>query len=206
MATTLEDANKMIEVCRKKNVKLGCIFQRRVVEPFVSVKKALENDELGKLVLADCQMKYYRSQAYYDSAGWRGTWQYDGGGALMNQGIHMIDMLLWLVGPVKTVYSYTRTLARRIEVEDTAVAVLEFKNGAIGMIEGATSIFPADIPHRLELHGVKGSILIEGEGIKRWVTGGPDGEPIEKEIQKEGVGQAIPSPTAISDVGHKILI
>lgn len=211
MATTLEKADEMINVCRQQKVKLACIFQRRATEPFRSVKQALEKQELGKIILGDCYLKYYRSQAYYDSAGWRGTWEFDGGGALMNQGIHMIDLLQWYMGEVETIYGSAQTLARRIEVEDTAVAVLKFRNGALGVIEGTTSVFPADIPHRLEIHGEKGSILIEGEGIKRWVTGGPDGEPVDKvehreEDEKKKTKQAIVSPTSITTLGHQIQI
>ncbi|OGS21642.1 MAG: hypothetical protein A3J83_01400 [Elusimicrobia bacterium RIFOXYA2_FULL_40_6] len=206
MAITLEKADEMINACKKNRVKLATIFQRRVTEPFASIKKAFENNELGKLILGDCCLKYYRGQAYYDSAGWRGTWKFDGGGALMNQGIHMIDILQWLMGDVEEVFSYSKTLARKIEVEDTSVSVLNFKNGAVGIIECATSVFPSTIPHRLEVHGEKGSILFEGEGVKRWVTGGPDGEPVEKVGNIENTGKSITSPTDISDAGHRIQI
>ena len=209
MATSLKQADRMIKAAKEKKVKLSCIFQRRVTEPFLSVKKALEKQQLGKLLLGDCYLKYYRSQAYYDSAGWRGPWEFDGGGALMNQGIHMIDLLQWYMGEVDTIYGYAETLARKIEVEDTCVAALKFKNGAIGVIEGTTSVFPPDIPHRIEIHGEKGSILIEGEGIKRWITGGPDGKPIDKVKSKKETKktkQAIAAPTSIDTLGHQIQI
>jgi len=209
MAISLKQADRMIKVAKEKKVKLACIFQRRVTEPFLSIKKALEKQPLGKLLLGDCYLKYYRSQAYYDSAGWRGTWEFDGGGALMNQGIHMIDLLQWYMGPVDTIYGYAETLARKIEVEDTCVAVLKFKNGAIGVIEGTTSVFPPDIPHRIEIHGEKGSILIGGEGIERWITGGPDGKPIDKLKSKKETKktkQAITSPTSIATLGHQIQV
>ena len=170
MAITLDEADKMIATCRKNKVKLGVIFQRRAAPVFKKVKEALNNNELGKLILGDAYIKYYRSQAYYDSASWRGTWKFDGGGALMNQCIHLIDLLQWFMGPVETIYGYAATLARKIEVEDTSVAVLKFRNGAIGVIEGTTSVFPPTVPHRIELHGEIGSIMIEGEEIRRWVV------------------------------------
>ena len=100
MAITLKDADEMIEACHRAGVKLGVIFQRRVQGIFLKVKKALEEGELGRVVLGDIYMKYYRSQQYYDSGAWRGTWKFDGGGALMNQGIHLIDLLQWYMGPV----------------------------------------------------------------------------------------------------------
>jgi predicted dehydrogenase len=211
MAVTLEAADEMIKVCREEKVKLGGIFQRRVSELFLKVKKALEQGELGKIVMGDAYMKYYRSQEYYDSGDWRGTWEFDGGGCLMNQGIHIIDLLQWYLGPVDTVYGYAETLTRRIEVEDTAAAVLKFKNGAIGVIEGTTSIYPPTLPHRVEIHGDKGTIMIEGEGIKRWSIMGEKGEEVDKaEVDKvkeeEGTGKAITSPTDIGMEGHRRLI
>lgn len=180
MAITLKEADAMIKTCHDNKVKLAVIFQGRVIEPFKKIKKALDRRDLGKLILGDCYMKYYRSQAYYDSAGWRGTWKYDGGGALMNQGIHMIDLLQWYMGPVAKIYGYARTLARKIEVEDTCVSVLEFENGAIGVIEGTTSVFPPTIPHRLEIHGQRGTIIIEGEDIRLWTVEGKRGQEIDR--------------------------
>ena len=188
MAITLEGADEMIMACRKNNVKLGVIFQRRVSDVFRKIKEGLDNGEIGKLILGDAYIKYYRSQAYYDSAGWRGTWKFDGGGALMNQCIHLIDLLSWFMGPVDTIYGYAATLARKIEVEDTSVAVLRFKNGSLGVIEGTTSVFPPSVPHRIELHGQKGSILIEGEDIRMWVVEDKEGKERDRlaEIKKSG--------------------
>ena len=202
MAITLEDADEMIEACHRAGVKLGVIFQRRVREPFLKVKKALEEGELGRVVLGDVYAKYYRSQQYYDSGAWRGTWEFDGGGALMNQGIHLIDLLQWYMGPVETIYGYAEALARKIEVEDTSVAVLKFKSGALGVIEGTTSVYPETIPHRLELHGDRGSIMIEGEGIKRWEVMGRDGKVVSKGAETEAAGKAITDPTDIGMEGH----
>lgn len=206
MAINLEDADRMIAECRKQKVKLGCIFQRRVTEPFLSIKKALNDKELGKVLIGDIYLKYYRSQAYYDSADWRGTWEFDGGGALMNQGIHMIDLLQWYMGDIEEVSAYTGTLARKIEVEDTAVAILKFRNGALGILEGTTTVFPS-IPHRLEIHGEKGSIMVEGEGVKRWSTIGSDGKPADKVTDdKTKTDQVITNPTDIAKYGHMLQI
>ncbi len=202
MAITLKDADEMIEACQRAGVKLGVIFQRRVREPFLKIKRALEEGELGRVVLGDIYMKYYRSQQYYDSGAWRGTWEFDGGGALMNQGIHLIDLLQWYMGPVETIYGYAEALARKIEVEDTAVAILRFKSGALGVIEGTTSVYPETIPHRLELHGDRGSIMIEGEGIRRWEIMGEDGKVVSKAEEAEEAGKAITDPTDIGMEGH----
>lgn len=205
MATTLAKADEMINACKNAGVKLACIFQRRMTEPFISIKKAVDSGEIGKLALADMYAKYYRSQAYYDSAGWRGTWEFDGGGALMNQGIHMIDMLQWLVGDVDEIYAICRTQVHKIEVEDTAIATIKFKNGTVGVIEGTTSVYP-DVPHRLELHGDKGTIMLSGEGISKWSVIGPDGQPLDKLTSGVGVNQALTNPTDISMEGHGIII
>jgi predicted dehydrogenase len=208
MAITLEAADEMIKVCKEEKVKLGGVFQRRVTEPFRKVKKDLEQGELGRIIMGDIYMKYYRSQEYYDSGDWRGSWEFDGGGCLMNQGIHIIDLLQWYMGPVDTVYGYAETLTRRIEVEDTAAAVLKFKNGAIGVIEGATSVYPPTLAHRIEIHGDKGTIMIEGEGIRKWSIMGENGEEVDKAKgeEEEGIGKAITSPTDIGMEGHRRLI
>ena len=130
----------MIRFYRKNNVKLGVTFQRRVSDIFRKVKEGLDNGEIGKLILSDAYIKYYRSQTYYDSAGWRGTWKFDGGGALMNQYIHLIDLLSWFMGPVDTIYGYA-DISQKIEVEDTSVAVLKFKNGALGVMKAQPPFF-----------------------------------------------------------------
>jgi len=169
----------------------------------------MEKGELGRIVLGDIYAKYYRSQLYYDSGAWRGTWEFDGGGALMNQGIHLIDLLQWYMGPVDTIYGYAETLARKIEVEDTSVAVLKFKSGALGVIEGTTSVYPETIPHRIELHGDKGSIMLQGEGIRRWEVMGEDGKVISRAEEAggtENTEKAIASPTDIGMEGHIILV
>lgn len=208
MAITLADCHAMIEAHRKAGTRLGVIFQRRAVEPFLSVREAVRNGSLGRLVLADMYAKYYRSQAYYDSADWRGTWELDGGGCLMNQGIHIVDQLLFLTGSrVEEVCARTATLARRIKVEDVAVAAVRYENGAYGVIEGATAVFPPTIPHRIELHGTDGSIVIEGEAVVRYEVRGA-GEEVVNMLAGAASGEARPirHPTDISPKGHFVQI
>ncbi|OGS18370.1 MAG: hypothetical protein A3J83_06415 [Elusimicrobia bacterium RIFOXYA2_FULL_40_6] len=205
MAINLEDADRMIKSCKEANVKLGVIFQRRTQRAFKLIKKAVENNELGKLVLGDACMKYYRSQEYYDSAGWRGTWKFDGGGALMNQGIHFIDLLQWIMGPVDTVFAQAGALVRKIEVEDTSVTIVKFKNGAFGTITGTTSVFPPI--QRLEIHGEKGSIIVNDEDITKWDMLGPDDKAISRlESIKSGAQNPGMDPKNIGKEGHSVQV
>ncbi len=164
---TLERIDQIINACEKAGVKLSVIYQSRFFDSTRKIKKAIDQGKFGKLVLGDVYNKYYRPQEYYDSGNWRGTWKLDGGGALMNQSIHGIDLLQYLMGPVKSLFAYSKVLVRNIETEDTAVAVIEFKNGAIGTIEGATSVYPS-YERRLEIHGEKGSVRVEGEEMVDW--------------------------------------
>lgn len=209
LEVTKEKMDAMIRACRERGVKLGCVFQRRTYMASQMAKKAVEEGKLGKLVLADAYLKYYRSQKYYDSAGWRGTWALDGGGALMNQGVHGVDLLLWLVGePVVSVYAKADHLVRNIEVEDTAVALLTFQSGAYGVIEGTTSVNPGE-PTKIMLHGKLGTIAIEESKIVRWATTtGEDDLAEDQEVQvEEGEEErAMQDPTAIGMAGHMTLV
>jgi len=165
---TKDRCTQIINACKEHNVKLAGIFQSRFFDSSKILKEAIEKGRFGKIVMADAQVKWFRSQAYYDSAAWRGTWALDGGGALMNQSIHAIDLLLWLVGDVSEVFAFADTLSHeRIEVEDTAVAVLRFNSGAMGVIEGTTSAYPGFLK-RLEILGTKGSAILEEESIIAW--------------------------------------
>lgn len=174
---------RMIETAREANVKLGGVFQRRVLDATLQVRKMLEKGILGTPNLADAYLKYYRSQEYYDSAGWRGTWKMDGGGALMNQGVHGIDMIQWLNGGVKKVFARAAAMERDIEVEDTAVAAVEYNNGAFGVIEGSTLVYPSQIT-RFELHGNKGTAIFDDKGIQTCETLEGEQNPDEMEIPK----------------------
>ena len=159
----------MVEACEEAGVKLGCISQHRFTKDMRRLYDAVQNGELGKLLHGDSFTKWYRSQGYYDSAGWRGTWALDGGGALMNQGVHYVDMIQWIMGGVKSVQARTRTVMHNIEVEDQAIAMVEYNNGALGTIQATTCTYPG-MAERLEVHGTKGSVVIEADRAKIWVT------------------------------------
>ena len=132
------------------------------------IKDVVEEGRLGKIVLGDAYVKWFRSQEYYDSSRWKGTWALDGGGALMNQSIHAIDLLSWFMGPVESVMAMSKTLTHsNIEVEDTAVAILNFANGAMGVIEGTTSSYPGFFK-KIEISGNSGSVVMEEENIVMW--------------------------------------
>jgi predicted dehydrogenase len=196
LAVTLAQADAMLEACRRANRALAVISQLRFAPEVREARAAISEGRLGRLLLVDLSMKYFRSQAYYDSAGWRGTWAADGGGALMNQGIHGVDLLLWIAGPARTVFGFARTLARRIEVEDTAVAALELTGGALATIVGTTSVVPGH-PRRLAFHGERGTIELEETRIVRWEI---DGEsPRAPAATPSSAASAAQSPTA---VGH----
>ncbi|MCL5064103.1 MAG: Gfo/Idh/MocA family oxidoreductase [Firmicutes bacterium] len=157
----------MIQAAKVGGVQLGAVYQRRMAPMVTQVKVALDQGQLGTLVLADAMLKYHRSTAYYESGDWRGTWEWDGGGALMNQGVHGVDLLQWLVGDIVTVSARTKTLTHDIPVEDTAVATVEFAHGALGVIAGATSVYP-ELPTRLSIHGDEGSLVFGDHGVEHW--------------------------------------
>jgi UDP-N-acetyl-2-amino-2-deoxyglucuronate dehydrogenase len=147
-------------------VKVGVFFQDRLKPAMVELKAAVHDGRLGAPVLASGRVKWYRPPEYYGGSRWRGTWALDGGGALMNQGIHTVDLLLWLLGPVARVRASTGRRVHAIEVEDTAAAILEFESGALGVIEAATSIYPG-YPRRVEVTGTEGTIVVEDDRIVR---------------------------------------
>ncbi len=149
---------------------LAAILNRRFNPAMDASKSAVDAGRLGTIVSASCYVKWFRDQAYYDSAAWRGTWNLDGGGVLMNQGIHSIDALLYLAGPVVSVQASTGCLAHeRIEVEDVAVAILEFKNGARGVIEGSTCSWSrSGHPARIQICGTEGSIFLADDSFETW--------------------------------------
>ncbi len=160
--------DRIIAATDKAGVRLGCIFQSRFADGSALIKQALDQGRFGAHVQGGANLKWYRSAAYYASGAWRGTRRWDGGGALMNQGIHQIDLLQWFMGPVKTVRAQTtRRLHHGLEVEDTATAMLEFESGAFGVIEGSTAIWPGHST-RVEIHGTAGSTYTEDGVIKFW--------------------------------------
>jgi UDP-N-acetyl-2-amino-2-deoxyglucuronate dehydrogenase len=174
LEVSLERADKLIAACRAEKVKLGCIFQNRFNSGYLQLKEAVGQGLLGKLIMGNAYIKWYRGETYYSNSGWKGTLKGDGGAALINQGIHTIDLLLDIMEDVKNVYGQVRTAVHNIEGEDLGVALLNFKNGAIGTISGGTCLYPG-YPERLEIFGEKGSIILEGGQIIQWNIKGEEG-------------------------------
>lgn len=164
---TLKRADELIAACRSAGVKLGVIFQNRYKPGYIRLKEAVLQGRLGKLLLGNAYIKWYRDEAYYSSSKWKGTLEGDGGAALINQGIHTIDLLLDIMQDVESVYGKVKTAVHAIEGEDLGIALLNFKSGAMGTIEGGTSLYPG-YPERLEVFGEKGSIILEGGEIIQW--------------------------------------
>ena len=160
ITTTRIDA--LIEEADRARVKVGVFFQDRLTPDLVEMKAKVDAGVLGTPVLASGRVKWYRPPEYYSDSRWRGTWRLDGGGVLMNQAIHTIDALLWLFGPVARVSGCVATRLHQIEVEDTAAALIEFTNGAYGMLEASTAAFPG-LPRRIEVTGSKGTLVHEQE-------------------------------------------
>lgn len=200
---TLPRIDALIAAARAAKVVLGCVFPLRFMAGVHQTKAALEAGRLGRLALADVYVKWYRPQSYYDGS-WRGTWESDGGGALMNQAIHNIDLLQWLVGPVTSVFGRTATLAHRMETEDTASAVLTFANGALGTIQGATTCWPGD-PARVELRGDKGAVVLEEGRIVTWklADATPGEEAAMLALEDSGGGSGAGDPMAIGSERHR---
>jgi UDP-N-acetyl-2-amino-2-deoxyglucuronate dehydrogenase len=163
----LSRTKKIIDMCEKAEVKLGCVFQLRFMPVFQNLKKSVTDGRFGRCILGNACTICHRSQEYYDSGSWRGTLAQDGGGALMNQGIHSVDLLRWIMGDVKSVFAYKASLTHDIEVEDTVAAVLQFESGAMGTLEATTSVRHG-IDKRLEIFGTEGAGIIEGEKLVLW--------------------------------------
>jgi UDP-N-acetyl-2-amino-2-deoxyglucuronate dehydrogenase len=203
---TAERCDRIIEACDRHRVKLCTIFPSRFADSSRALKAAVEAGKFGRLTLGETACKWWRSQAYYDEGGWKGTQALDGGGALMNQAIHNVDLLLWLMGDATHVSGFTATLAHeRIEVEDTAVAVLRFKSGALGVIQATTSVHPG-YPKTIAVHGDRGSAVIEQEDVLRWdftPETDEDRRVRERFAAKVGASGGAADPKAISHEGHR---
>ena len=203
---TLKRCDAIIDACDAAGVKLCTIMQSRFSPANQELKKAVEAGRFGTLTLGDTYVKWWRSQEYYDSGGWRGTYELDGGGAFMNQAIHNVDLLLWLMGDVAEVCAVTGTLAHeRIEVEDTAVAAVKFAGGALGTLEATTAAWPG-LLKKTEIHGTAGSAIVEQDDILLWDF--KDKDRRDASIRKKfGRGNetsgGASDPKAISHVGHR---
>ena len=209
LEVTLERVDKMIAACRENNVMLAGIFQRRFNEATRVFKSAVDSGRLGRITLADAYIKWWRTQQYYDSGYWRGTWKLDGGGALINQSIHTVDLLYHLTCDVEQVCAFAdRAIHERIETEDNAVAILKFKSGAVGVIEGSTSCYsPAGHPAEVHLCGSDGSIFMRDNRFTVWEFHRK--RPWDRKVrQRLGASSAAPGvgaadPAAIDYLAHK---
>lgn len=206
---TPERIDLMIAACEEAGVTLAGIFNRRFHPAMEAFKKAVDEGRFGKLTMCDAYVKWYRDQAYYDSGAWRGTWALDGGGALMNQSIHLIDQLIYLAGDVASVSASMACLAHEgIEVEDTAVAILEFKNGARGVIQGSTACW-SSTGHPAEVHlcGDQGSAFLADEKFRVWdfAESSPDDEEVRSTLMQgsEAKGLGANDPSTINFTGHQ---
>lgn len=199
MALTIAGCDAIITAARERQVLAGVVSQFRFSPAVAQIQKALARNQLGKLVSVDLYMKYFRSQEYYDSAAWRGTYAMDGG-ALMNQGIHGVDLLQYLAGPLTSIYARAKTLVRSMEAEDTLAAVTEFENGAIGVIQATTSVYPG-FPRRLELCGEKGVIVLEENRIALWDIQGES--PSREDTQDAPRISSSSRPDQIGLAGHE---
>jgi predicted dehydrogenase len=166
MALRLQDADRMIRACDEAGVKLFVVKQNRFNVPVVKAREALEAGRFGRLILGTVRVRWCRDQAYYDQDKWRGTWAYDGG-VLTNQASHHVDMLEWFFGDVISVHARATTALARIETEDTAVATLKFRNGALGIIEATTAVRPKDLEGSLSILGETGAVEIAGFAVNQ---------------------------------------
>lgn len=200
---TLERVDRIIRVARESGVKLTCVFPLRFMKGCALARQAVNAGRLGRLVLANAYIKWYRDQNYYDSSDWKGTLKLDGGGALINQGIHNVDLLNYLAGPVSRVVGRIDTLVHRMETEDTVAAVLAFTNGAMGTIEACTGSWPGD-NGRVELHGDRGTIALENGRIVCWKLACATPEEEEKILDGEmGQGSGASGATDIGCELHR---
>ncbi|MCS6776707.1 MAG: Gfo/Idh/MocA family oxidoreductase [Chloroherpetonaceae bacterium] len=199
----LEKVDRLIALCDRQGVWLGCIFQRRMSRALQTVRQAIVEGRMGRILSCSVSIKWWRSQEYYNSSPWRGTWALDGG-ALANQGIHALDQMVWMAGPVEEVeYAHLETAMHAIEVEDLAIAVVRFASGARGVIEVTTCCRP-DLGSRMEIYGTNGAAAFEDARVVRF---GLDGEDLMPTLDDPGMLTGGGSdPMAIQLAGHEAQI
>ena len=198
MGISLAAADALVRACDDHNVRLFVVKQNRLNPPIQLLKRAIDRGRFGRVYMANCTVRWTRPQEYYDQAPWRGTWEFDGG-AFMNQASHYVDLMQWLVGPVESVIAKTATLARRIEAEDTGVAVLKFRSGALGTIEVTMLTFPKNLEGSITILGEKGTVKIGGTAVNKvehWSFADYDDD--DKLIE-----QANTSPPSVYGFGHE---
>lgn len=197
----------IIEAAKAANVKVAVIFPSRFYEVNRQLKRSVEEQRFGELVLGSAYVKWHRTKEYYQSGEWRGTWQYDGGGALMNQGIHSVDLLQWVMGPIKSVQAISANrYHKEIQVEDTVTAIMTFANGALGVIECTTAAFPGFFK-RLEIIGTSGSAILEENSVLKWQFQNElshDEVFRNKQCISNNSSGGVADPVSISHYGHKM--
>lgn len=197
-------ADELIAAARAANVKLGVMFQDRVKPDIQRLKRLIDGGALGKILFVDARVKWYRPPDYYGKSKWRGTMKLDGGGALMNQGVHTVDLILWTVGDVTRVQSRLATALHKIESEDTAVAILEFANGALGTIHATTAAYPG-YQRRVEITGTEGTVILEHDRIIAMDLKNPEAAEQAPEAPKDTNPSA--SSAAVTDIrGHQKIL
>ena len=199
MARQLAEADRIISLCCDGGVTLGALFQFRFTPLPRQIKQDLDSGKLGRIFLADCYAKWWREPAYYAGSRWRGRRDLEGGAVLINQAIHSIDLLQWLVGPVCEVAGHVATAVHQIEMEDVAAATFRFESGAFGVFEASTATYPG-YSERIELHGERGSLILnQGQGVAEWHVKGSEPERIAAEDQRSDAAR---DPAKMSLVGH----
>lgn len=166
MAISLSAADELVQACDTGHVHLFVVKQNRLNPTIQLVKRAMDKGRFGRVYMANCTVRWARPQEYYDQAPWRGTWEFDGG-AFMNQASHYVDLIQWLVGPVESVMAKTATLARRIETEDSGIAVLRFRSGALGTIEVTMLTYPRNLEGSITILGETGTVKVSGTAVNR---------------------------------------
>ena len=200
---SLERCDAALEAAENAGISLGVFFQDRCTPAFRVLKQALEAGRLGRPLLVDARVKWYREPSYYSGSRWRGTWALDGGGALMNQGVHTVDLLLWLLGDVSRVSARSAALVHDIEVEDSVVATLEFASGALGTLLATTAAYPG-YPRVVEITGTEGTVRVEQDRVARWdLRSGVDEPAVEGASNASGttavVADASPHRRVVED-------
>lgn len=199
MATRWEDGRRMVRACDKAGVRLFVVKQNRRNATLQLLKRAMEKNRFGRIYMVNVNVFWTRPQEYYDSAGWRGTWEYDGG-AFMNQASHYIDLLDWLIGPVESVFSYTATLERNIDVEDTGVISIKWRSGALGSVNVTMLTYPKNMEGSITILGEKGTVRIGGVAVnevQHWEF--QDADPDDEEVKAASY-----ETTSVYGFGHPL--
>jgi UDP-N-acetyl-2-amino-2-deoxyglucuronate dehydrogenase len=198
MAISLSAADDLVHACDQAGVHLFVVKQNRLNPPIQLLRRALDKGRFGRIYMANCTVRWSRPQEYYDQAPWRGTWEFDGG-AFMNQASHYVDLIQWLVGPVESVMAKTATLARRIETEDSGVAILKFRSGALGAIEVTMLTYPRNLEGSITILGEKGTVKIGGTAVNKvehWIFSDYDDD--DKLVES-----ATTNPPNVYGLGHE---